>query len=66
MEIIKISEHKYSIVYVNNNEEYNIYRRYSEDKWEVLYKEQWNNVEYTTELEKLYNERINGNRHEQK
>lgn len=57
MEILRITEHKYSIVYVNNNMKYNIYRRLSEDKWEILYREEWKNVQDTTELEELYNKK---------
>jgi hypothetical protein len=64
MEILRIIEHNYSIVYVNNNEKYNIYKRFSEDKWEILDREQWKNFEDTTELEELYNKRINGNGNE--
>ena len=58
MEILRIIEHNYSIVYVNNNEKYNIYKRFSEDKWEILDREQWKNFEDTIGLEELYNKRI--------
>jgi|688.fasta_scaffold2247273_2 hypothetical protein len=64
MEILRITDHAYSIVYVNDNMKYNAYRRLSEDKWEILYREEWKNVQDTTELEELYNKRINGNGHE--
>jgi hypothetical protein len=58
MEILRIIEHNYSIVYVNNNEKYNIYKRFSEDKWEILDREQWKKIEDTIGLEELYNKRI--------
>ena len=64
MEILRITDHTYSIVYVNDNMKYNAYRRLSEDKWEILSREEWKNVVDTTELEELYNKRINGNGHE--
>jgi hypothetical protein len=58
MEILRIIEHNYSIVYVNNNEKYNIYKRFSENKWEILDREQWKKIEDTIGLEELYNKRI--------
>lgn len=64
MEILRITDHTYSIVYVNDNTKYNVYRRHSEDKWDVLSREEWKNVVDTTELEELYNKRINGNGYE--
>jgi len=59
MKILKIEDHNYSIVYINDNESYNVYRRFMDAKWEIFRREQWKLVEDSSKLEKLFN---NGNK----
>jgi hypothetical protein len=56
MKLLKIEEHNYSIVYVNDNEEYKVYRRFSENKWEVFYRNNWIEVDNKNDLELLLND----------
>jgi hypothetical protein len=42
---------------VNDNEKYNVYRRFNENKWEIFYRNRWNEFTKHEELEKLFKER---------
>ena len=44
MKILKVEDHSYSIMYVNDNEKYNVYKRVAENKWEVFHRNQWKPV----------------------
>ena len=44
MKILKVEDHSYSIIYVNDNEKYNVYKRVAENKWEVFHRNQWKPV----------------------
>jgi hypothetical protein len=57
MKLLKIEEHNYSIVYVNDNENYKVYRRFNENKWEVFYRNKWDELRNHDELEQLFKER---------
>lgn len=57
MNIIKIEEYNYSIIYINDNEKYVIYRRMSENKWEIFRKEEWKHVTDYSDLEKLFKDK---------
>jgi len=59
MKILKIEDHNYKIIYINNNEVYNVYRRLSSTRWEKfsVNRNKWYAVEdniYVQELEKAY------------
>jgi|LakMenE01Jun11ns_1017448.scaffolds.fasta_scaffold9957986_15 hypothetical protein len=59
MKILKIEDHNYKIIYINNNEVYNVYRRLSSTGWEKfsVNRNKWYAVEDKTdvqELEKAY------------
>jgi len=59
MKILKIEDHNYKIIYINNNEVYNVYRRLSSTRWEKfsVNRNKWYAVEDNTdvqELEKVY------------
>ena len=57
MNIIKIEEYNYSIIYINDNEKYLIYRRMSENKWEIFRKEEWKEITDYSDLEKLFKDK---------
>jgi hypothetical protein len=57
MKLLKVEDHNYSIIYVNDNENYNVYRRFNENKWEIFYRNRWNEFTKHEELEKLFKER---------
>lgn len=44
MKILKVEDHSYSIIYVNDNEKYNVYKRIDEGKWEIFHRNQWKPV----------------------
>ncbi len=57
MVILKVEENNYSIVYVNDNENYKIYRRFNENKWDVFSRNKWDELRNHDELERLFKER---------
>ena len=57
MKILKVEDHSYSIIYVNDNEKYNIYKRIDEGKWEIFHRNQWKPVTVPiniTSLDKMF------------
>ena len=59
MKILKIEDHNYKIIYINDNEVYNAYRRLSSTMWEKysVNRERWYTIEdeiETQKLEKVY------------
>ena len=61
MKLLKLEKHDYSILYVNNNETYELYRRFNQDKWQILRNNEWQNIKSFDDLEKLYKENENSN-----
>lgn len=59
MKLLKVEDHNYSIVYVNDNENYNVYRRFNENKWEIFSRNNWKEISSFQELEKLFNQNKN-------
>lgn len=57
MKIIKIEEYNYSIIYINDNEKYYMYKRIDETKWEVFHKNNWKQVTDYSNLEKLFKDK---------
>jgi hypothetical protein len=57
MKILKVENHNYQIIYINDNEKYQVYRRINETTWETLKKDTWKQVCDYLELEKAFNER---------
>ena len=53
MEIVKIEDHDYSIIYVNDNGKYQVYRRFNENKWQLFHRNKWTDVTDSNDLEKL-------------
>ena len=63
MKLLKLEKHDYSILYVNNNETYELYRRFNQDKWQILRNNELQNIKSFDDLEKLYKENENSNMH---
>ena len=63
MKLLKLEKHDYSILYVNNNETYELYRRFNQDKWQILRNNEWQNIKSFDDLEKLYKENENSDMH---
>jgi len=57
MKILKIEDYNYSIVYVENNDESFVYKRFSDGKWMYLNKNNWSIVKNVDELEKSFKEK---------
>ena len=55
MEILKIEEHNYKIIYINDNNNYNVYRRLDINEWEKfsVYKNIWYAILYKNEIDEL-------------
>ena len=56
MKIFKVEEYNYSIIYINDNENYNVYRRMNAITWEIFRRNEWDPVSDCSELEKVFNE----------
>ncbi len=59
MKLLKVEDHNYSIVYVNDNENYNVYRRFNENRWEIFSRNKWKDISSFKDLEKLFNKNKN-------
>jgi hypothetical protein len=57
MKLLKVEDHNYSIIYINDNENYNVYRRINAITWEIFRRNEWKPVTDCIELEKTFNER---------
>lgn len=57
MKLLKVEEHNYHIIYINDNENYNAYRRINETKWEIFRRNGWREVTDFIELEKTFKNR---------
>lgn len=55
MKILKIENHDYKIIYINDNEVYNAYRRFNKTKWQKYStnKNTWYDIDNLLETEKL-------------
>ena len=55
MEILKIVEHNYKIIYINDNNNYNVYRRLDINEWEKfsVYKNSWYAILDKNEIDEL-------------
>ena len=57
MKLLKIEEWNYHIVYINDGENYQVYRRMDQTRWEKYHKDRWRPVADPLELEKLFTQR---------
>jgi len=57
MQILKIEDFNYSIVYIENNDKSSVYKRFSDGKWMYLKNSNWSIVKHIDELEKLFNQK---------
>jgi hypothetical protein len=55
MEVLKIEEHNYKIIYINDDNNYNVYRRLNINEWEKfsVYKNSWFVILDKNEIDKL-------------
>ena len=54
MKILRIEDYNYSIVYVENENEYTVYKRFVDGKWMYLKRDNWLSVKNVDELEKIF------------
>jgi hypothetical protein len=54
MKILRIEDYNYSIVYVENENEYTVYKRFVDGKWMYLKRDNWLTVKNVDELEKIF------------
>lgn len=58
MKLLKVEDHdNYFIIYINDNENYNVYRRCNAITWEIFRRNEWKPIIDCIELEKTFNER---------
>ena len=56
MKILKVESYNYHIIYINDNEKYDMYRRLNENTWEIFRRNEWKPLDGCVELEKMFNE----------
>jgi hypothetical protein len=56
MKLLKIEEHYYSIVYIDDDGKYEVYKRFNEDKWQKYHNNEWKDISNIGELENIYND----------
>lgn len=54
MKLLKIEDHNYQIIYINDNESYDVYRRSTNGKWDIYRRDKWANIKDCDKLEKFY------------
>ena len=56
MKILKVEDHNYKIIYINDNGHYKAYRRLSETDWYIfsIRRNEWIKVDDISELEKTF------------
>ena len=54
MKILKVEDHNYSIIYINDNENYSVYRRINSIKWQIFRRNEWKEVTDCIEMEKVF------------
>jgi hypothetical protein len=57
MKILKIEDYNYSIVYIENDNESSVYKRFSDSKWMYLYRNNWSVVKNIDQLEIAYKQK---------
>jgi hypothetical protein len=57
MKILKIEDYNYSIVYIENENESSVYKRFIDGKWMYLYRNNWSDVKNTDKLEIAYKQK---------
>jgi hypothetical protein len=58
MELLKIENYNYHILYVNDNEKYDIYRRFDEVTWQIFRRNEWKPLQDYLNLETMFNEQM--------
>ena len=55
MKILKTEDHNYKIIYINDNEVYDVYRRLSRTEWDKfsVRRKRWYRVEDNNDIHKL-------------
>jgi len=54
MKILRIEDYNYSIVYVEDKNEYSVYKRFFDGNWMYLKGNKWSDVKNADELEKIF------------
>ena len=57
MQILKIEDYNYSIVYIENNNKSSVYKRFSDGKWMQLNSNHWSIIKNVDELEKAFKQK---------
>ena len=57
MKILKIEDYNYSIVYIENENESSVYKRFIDGRWMQLNSNRWSIVKNIDELEKAFKQK---------
>jgi hypothetical protein len=57
MEIIKIEDYRYSIIYTNDNGKNEVHKRMYDGTWKTLNGDKWQNSDKHIELEKAFSKK---------
>lgn len=59
MKILRIEDYSFSIVYVENENEFSVYKRFVDGKWMYLKRNNWSDVKNVDDLEKIFQKNKN-------
>jgi hypothetical protein len=59
MKILRIEDYSFSIVYVENENEFSVYKRFVDGKWMYLKRNNWLDVKNVDDLEKIFQKNKN-------
>jgi hypothetical protein len=59
MKILKIENYNYSILYIEDGDNYNVYKRFDNSEWQILKDKNWIDLSNSKKLEEFFKKNNN-------
>jgi hypothetical protein len=59
MKILKIQNYNYSILYIEDGDNYNVYKRFDNSEWQILKDKNWIDLSNSKKLEEFFKKNNN-------
>lgn len=59
MKILKIENYNYSILYIEDGNNYNVYKRFDNSEWQILKDKNWIDLSNSKKLEEFFKKNNN-------
>jgi hypothetical protein len=59
MKILKIENYNYSILYIEDGDSYNVYKRFDNSEWQILKDKNWIDLSNSKKLEEFFKKNNN-------